>query len=297
MTTFKYEFVPTFCFICGLIGHSDRFCPRRFEPHFDPNVKPYGEWMKAITKKKNYLIGAQWLRSNHEEEGGVATGGGRHRNHVEDMTINSPTMVRSNGGNSGMNTRGNQGIIPGENQGNDIIDNYGNKDNDQMNLESQNDDSVVIVDNKRRRTGKSGGVALFWKDTEDVTLLGFGDNFIDVVVSGSEGVQWRLTGFYVYSGCSMMDKIRFCGEKLLVWGKDYSGNFTDRIKSCKAEIKSLFSSSSPDIDEMGRRAWDVELINDMFVPHDQDLILSIQLSDSNRGDCWYWSKETSGKKN
>ncbi|KAF4404464.1 hypothetical protein G4B88_005850 [Cannabis sativa] len=105
-------------------------------------------------------------------------------------------MVRSNGGNSGMNTRGNQGIIPGENQGNDIIDNYGNKDNDQMNLESQNDDSVVIVDNKRRRTGKSGGVALFWKDTEDVTLLGFGDNFIDVVVSGSEGVQWRLTGFY-----------------------------------------------------------------------------------------------------
>ncbi|KAM6593434.1 hypothetical protein CsatA_001137 [Cannabis sativa] len=45
---------------------------------------------------------------------------------------------------------------------------------------------------------------------------------------------------------------------------------------------------------MGRRAWDVELIKDMFVPHDQDLILSIQLSDSSRGDCWYWSKETSG---
>uniref|UniRef100_A0A803QRP6 Reverse transcriptase domain-containing protein n=1 Tax=Cannabis sativa TaxID=3483 RepID=A0A803QRP6_CANSA len=432
-TTFKYEFVPTFCFICGLIGHSDRFCPRRFEPHFDPTVKPYGEWMKAITKKKNYLIGAQWLRSNNEEEGGVATGGGRHRNHVEDMAINSPTM-----------------------------------DNDQMNMESQNDDALVIVDNKRKRTGgpwcsgppiimsilswnchglgnpwaiqfikdliiqkqpkvvflcetlsksdaiekvrlaigfqgaflvdcrgKSGGVALFWKDTEDVNLLGFGDNFINVVVSGSEGVQWRLTGFYgepnrslrkntwdqirylktkytlpwciigdlnnvssqsdkrggnpypnwliegfgdmledcslidmdlcgypytwergrgtsawievridrglvsqswldifllakllnievttsdhcplqlvlnaetrpafkkhfrfenlwlrepgchqivkdiweVYSGCFMMDKIRFCGEKLLVWGKDYSGNFADRIKSCKTEIK------------------------------------------------------------
>ncbi|KAF4347783.1 hypothetical protein G4B88_015460 [Cannabis sativa] len=106
----RYEFIPTFCFICGLIGHSDRFCPRRFEPHFDPNVKPYGEWMKAITKKKNYLIGAQWLRSNHEEEGGAATSGGRHQNHVEDMEINSPAMVRSDGGNSGMKTGVNQGV-------------------------------------------------------------------------------------------------------------------------------------------------------------------------------------------
>ncbi|KAF4402159.1 hypothetical protein G4B88_017671 [Cannabis sativa] len=149
----NYEFVPTFCFICGLIGHSDRFCPRRFEPQFDPTVKPYGEWMKAITKKKNYLIGAQWLRSNNEDEGGVATGGGRHRNHVEDLAINSPTRVRFAGDNSGTNTGGNQGLIPRENQGIDTIDNYGNKDSDQMNMESQNDDALVIVDNKRRRTG------------------------------------------------------------------------------------------------------------------------------------------------
>uniref|UniRef100_A0A803NLX7 Zinc knuckle CX2CX4HX4C domain-containing protein n=1 Tax=Cannabis sativa TaxID=3483 RepID=A0A803NLX7_CANSA len=28
-TNFKYEHLPTFCFICGIMGYSDRFCPQR----------------------------------------------------------------------------------------------------------------------------------------------------------------------------------------------------------------------------------------------------------------------------
>lgn len=28
---FKYENVPSFCFICGIIGHSERFCGQLFE--------------------------------------------------------------------------------------------------------------------------------------------------------------------------------------------------------------------------------------------------------------------------
>ncbi|XP_060974462.1 uncharacterized protein At4g02000-like [Cannabis sativa] len=30
-TNFKYEHLPTFCFICGIMGHSESFCPQRFE--------------------------------------------------------------------------------------------------------------------------------------------------------------------------------------------------------------------------------------------------------------------------
>ncbi|XP_031101947.1 uncharacterized protein LOC116005850 [Ipomoea triloba] len=41
---FKYERLPTFYFLCGVIGHGDKFCPK------DVDVtagKPYGAWMRA----------------------------------------------------------------------------------------------------------------------------------------------------------------------------------------------------------------------------------------------------------
>ncbi|XP_060961909.1 uncharacterized protein LOC133032093 [Cannabis sativa] len=185
-TNFKYEYVPTFCFFCGFIGHSDRFCPRRFDPHFDPNVKPYGEWMKATTRRKNYLIGAQWLRSSHEEEGGAAHGGERHRNNSGDMDTNLADMVRLNGGFSGKESGENQGMVTGENQGIDTNDNYGKNHNEQMQLAGQNDDSLLIIDNKRRRMGKE---TLHESIDSDDTNVGLVDNSN---VMSKNGVQVAL---------------------------------------------------------------------------------------------------------
>lgn len=31
---FKYERIPTFCFVCGLLGHSEKFCPKVFAPDY-----------------------------------------------------------------------------------------------------------------------------------------------------------------------------------------------------------------------------------------------------------------------
>uniref|UniRef100_A0A803Q5L9 CCHC-type domain-containing protein n=1 Tax=Cannabis sativa TaxID=3483 RepID=A0A803Q5L9_CANSA len=224
-TTFKYEYVPTFCFICGFIGHSDRFCPRRFDSHFDPNVKPYGEWMKATTRRKNYLIGAQWLRSNREEEGGVATGGERHRNHMGDMDINSADMVRSDGGFSGMEIGGNQGgpwcsgppiimsilswnchglgnpwavrfikdlVIQKQPKVVFLCETLLKADMLERVRVALGFEGVFSVDAR----GKSGGVAMLWKQNSDVQLMGYGVNFIDVSIAEENGDQWRLTGLY-----------------------------------------------------------------------------------------------------
>ncbi|KAF4388360.1 hypothetical protein G4B88_013197 [Cannabis sativa] len=161
----------------------DRFCPRRFDSHFDPNIKPYGEWMKATTRRKNYLIGAQWLRSSREEEEGVANGGERHRTTSGNMDINASDMVRSDGeigGFAGKESGENQGLVVGENQGIDTNANYGKNHNEQMQLAGQNDDSLLIIDNKRRRMGKEtlhGTIASADSDGGYARLASVGHSF------------------------------------------------------------------------------------------------------------------------
>lgn len=39
---FKYENVPTFYFICGLLGHEEKFCSQLFEKSESEITKPYG---------------------------------------------------------------------------------------------------------------------------------------------------------------------------------------------------------------------------------------------------------------
>lgn len=49
--TFKYEHAPTFCFICGIIGHSERFCPKLVQQVGDVTERMYGTWMRAAPRR------------------------------------------------------------------------------------------------------------------------------------------------------------------------------------------------------------------------------------------------------
>lgn len=72
---FKYENVPTFCFICGFLGHSEKFCSKLFDTPEQDIIKPYGAWLRAPFKRQVKPIGAKWLR-NGGEESQWNTGGG-----------------------------------------------------------------------------------------------------------------------------------------------------------------------------------------------------------------------------
>ncbi|KAM6543198.1 hypothetical protein CsatB_007645 [Cannabis sativa] len=61
-TNFKYEHLPIFCFICGIMGHSENFCPRRFDITTESLVKPYGDWMRVKPKRTSHMIGKKWLK-------------------------------------------------------------------------------------------------------------------------------------------------------------------------------------------------------------------------------------------
>lgn len=46
---FTYERMPMFCYLCGMVGHMEKWCTTRYSEEFvDPGSNfPYGEWLKA----------------------------------------------------------------------------------------------------------------------------------------------------------------------------------------------------------------------------------------------------------
>lgn len=65
---FKYKNVPTFCFIYGVLGHSENFYSKLFDTHENEITKPYGAWMRAPFRRQAKLIGAKWLRTGIEDD-------------------------------------------------------------------------------------------------------------------------------------------------------------------------------------------------------------------------------------
>ncbi|KAF4350690.1 hypothetical protein G4B88_015414 [Cannabis sativa] len=97
---FKYEFLPTFCFICGILGHAEKFCPKRFDSPADQLAQPYGIWMKAQPRRRHHLIGSQWLRNGDDDDmenpGGSSLGVNRQQS-----TINAPLIQEINATDQG----------------------------------------------------------------------------------------------------------------------------------------------------------------------------------------------------
>lgn len=94
--SFKYENVPTFCFIYGIVGHSENFCSKLFVLPASEIEKPYEEFMRAPYRRHVKPIGAKWLR-NGTEVGDRSTSSGINQSR-NDWSNQDPHFSPSNQG-------------------------------------------------------------------------------------------------------------------------------------------------------------------------------------------------------
>uniref|UniRef100_A0A803NFE8 Uncharacterized protein n=1 Tax=Cannabis sativa TaxID=3483 RepID=A0A803NFE8_CANSA len=228
---FKYEGLPTFCLICGIIGHAEKFCERLFDTPSHLLQRPYSLEMKAAPRRRNHTIGSRWLRNGPAPRATTASpsdtndGGQEHvrRPPVEEVERSSESERDPNvsGGNHG---------LPGGNPMNQdppsIMNaiswncrGLGNPWAFQFLKEiiSQKKPKLVFLCETKcakdrvewvgrtlgfegvftvEAQGRSGGLALFWKANQEGHVVGFSHHHIDFLVREEGKEEWRLTGVY-----------------------------------------------------------------------------------------------------
>lgn len=175
---FKYEGVHTFCFICGVIGHSEKFCDCLFEAHMEQIENPFGVCMRVVPRKKNHTIGSKWLRDG-TMRAGVSDEREDHQNYDKsDESGKQVAVIWESNARGGQNVK--DIITKGANLGirydthmPDYRDNNPRIASNVMEKEIEYNDGMVVRDPKMRRN--------FFEDASE------SDNIKDVDMGREEG--------------------------------------------------------------------------------------------------------------
>lgn len=65
VVNFKYERLNSFCFLCGRLGHTERFCDTLFISAGGEIKREWGAWLRAPDRRNSNLGGDRWLRDDN----------------------------------------------------------------------------------------------------------------------------------------------------------------------------------------------------------------------------------------
>ncbi|XP_031127667.1 uncharacterized protein LOC116029767 [Ipomoea triloba] len=163
---FKYERLNTFCFCCGLLGHSDKFCRKAYLEGIEPKDYPYGSGLRAGLRRSGSPsppCPMSTLSWNCRGLGGPQT----VRELLGFVSSQRPNFVFL------METKAQSAQL------------------ERLKIRLGYE-GLFTVD----RVGLGGGLALFWHTSDMASLLSYSGNHIDVIVTLADKPPWRLTCFY-----------------------------------------------------------------------------------------------------
>lgn len=93
--TCKYEKLGDFCFICGLLSHTERFCQNKLETEEGSITREWGHWLRAPPRKMAGNSRSKWLRAEGEGDWGRQEVRDTHRAENQGFQTRAATDGRS----------------------------------------------------------------------------------------------------------------------------------------------------------------------------------------------------------
>lgn len=66
----KYERLADFCFLCGLVTHTERFCRKKVEKNVQEGGRDWGGWLRAPPRRAAGQDRSKWLRDERDVDWG-----------------------------------------------------------------------------------------------------------------------------------------------------------------------------------------------------------------------------------
>lgn len=152
----KYEKLGDFCFLCGLLTHTERFCKKRLEKNVISEEREWGGWLRAPTRRGAVQGRSKWLRDEGTEEWGGNLGSDKDQGSQNSNAAQSGGSYRQERkvveDISGFLNYDKKGVREGELEGNVSKEIIGPDPNEL--------DGLIVEERKRQRTGTNDNMDL-----------------------------------------------------------------------------------------------------------------------------------------